>query len=172
VLITVLDETGGFRRRERLTAVLQRVAAVAAPARRGATGRDAPLREVTVVLVSDATIAARNLADRGVAGPTDVLAYPLNEPDDAGVPRSPHLGDVVISLDTAARQARSRGRPTWHEVAVLASHGLLHLLGLDHQAPEDWAPFEALQGLAEAEAEAVDRAGVARRSLRTARLVT
>ena len=126
------------------------------------------MHEVTVVLVRDDAIAARNLADRGVEGPTDVLAYPLNEPDDAGIPRSMHLGDVVISLDTAARQARSRGRPMWHEVAALASHGLLHLLGLDHQEPEDWAPFEALQGLAEAEAEAIDRAGVARRSLRTA----
>jgi probable rRNA maturation factor len=167
VLITVLDETGGFRRRERLTAVLRRVAAVAAAPRRGGA-----VHEMTVVLVTDDTIASRNLAHRGVAGPTDVLAYPLNEPDDAGVPRSMHLGDVVISLDTAARQARSRGHPTWHEVAVLASHGLLHLLGFDHQAPEDWVPFEALQGLAEAEAVAVDRAGVARRSLRTARGAT
>ena len=163
MLIEVLDETGRFRRRERLTTVLQRVAAVAVQARRVRA-----VHEITVVLVDDDTMAARNFADRGVAGSTDVLAYPLNEPGDAGVPRSAHLGDVVISLDTAARQARSRGRPTWHEVAVLASHGLLHLLGLDHQAPEDWAPFEALQGLAEAEAQAVDRAGVARRSLRMA----
>jgi probable rRNA maturation factor len=167
VLINVLDETGNFRRRERLTAVLQRVAAVAAPPR-----RSGEVDEMTVVLVGDEVIAARNLADRGVAGPTDVLAYPLNEPDDVGIPRSAHLGDVVISLDTATRQARSRGCPTWHEVAVLASHGLLHLLGFDHQSPEDWAPFEALQGLAEAEAEAIDRAGVARRSLRSARVAT
>ncbi len=164
MLIEVLDETGRFRRRERLGTALRRVAAVVVRPRRGG-----PPVELTIVLVGDEGIAARNVADRGVAGPTDVLAYPLNEPDDDGVPRSPHLGDVVISLDTAARQARSRGRPSWHEVAVLASHGLLHLIGFDHQAPEDWAPFEAVQALAAAEAEAVDMAGTARRSLRAAR---
>jgi len=163
VRIEVLDETGRFRRRERLARVLRRVAAVVPHAR----PRGGVEPEVTVVLVDDATIAERNRADRGVAGPTDVLAYPLQEPDDAGFPRVPHLGDVVISLDTARRQARARGRPAWHEVAVLASHGLLHLVGLDHRTTREWAPFETLQALAEAEAEAVDRSAAAARSLRS-----
>lgn len=159
--IEVLDETGRFRRRERLARALRRVAAVV-PAPRP-SGAAEP--EVTIVLVDDATIAERNRADRGVDGPTDVLAYPLHEPDDAGFPRVAHLGDVVISLDTARRQARARGRPAWHEVAVLASHGLLHLVGYDHRSTAEWAPFEAVQALAEAEAEAVDRATTASRSL-------
>jgi probable rRNA maturation factor len=162
VLIDILDETGHFRRRDRLAQVLRRVAAVAPLPR--PRGRAEP--EMTVVLVDDAAIAARNRADRGVDGPTDVLAYPLHEPDDAGFPRVAHLGDVVISLDTAGRQARSRGRPAWHEVAVLASHGLLHLLGFDHRSAAEWGPFEAIQALAEAEAAAVDRSRSAYRSLR------
>ncbi len=162
MLITVLDETGGFRRRDRLVRALLRVAAVVpvSPPHGGAEP------EMTVVLVDDAVIAARNRADRGVEGPTDVLAYPLHEPDDAGFPRVPHLGDVLISLDTARRQARARGRPAWHEVAVLASHGLLHLVGFDHRNAAEWAPFEAVQALAEAEAVAVDRSRSAYRSLR------
>jgi len=164
VLIEILDETGRFRRRERLARTLRRVAAVV-PLPRPLGGAEP---EMTVVLVDDAAIAARNRADRGVDGPTDVLAYPLQEPDDVGFPRIPHLGDVVISLDTARRQARSRGRPAWHEVALLASHGLLHLAGHDHRSAAEWAPFEAVQALAEAEAAAVDRAHHANRILRAA----
>ena len=162
MLIEILDETGRFRRRERLSRALRRVATVV-PLPRPVGGAEP---EMTVVLVDDASIAVRNRADRGVDGPTDVLAYPLHEPDDAGFPRIPHLGDIVISLDTARRQARSRGRPAWHEVAVLASHGLLHLLGFDHRSAAEWAPFEAVQALAEAEAEAIDRSRSAYRSLR------
>lgn len=162
MLITVLDETSGFRRRDRLARVLRRVAAVVPVPRPHGSAEP----EMTVVLVDDAAIAERNRADRGVDGPTDVLAYPLHEPGDAVFPHIPHLGDVVISLDTARRQARSRGRPAWHEVAVLASHGLLHLVGFDHRSTAEWAPFEAVQELAEAEATAVDRSRSAYRSLR------
>lgn len=162
--IEILDETGRFRRRERLARVLRRVAEVV-PLPRVGGGEPA---EMTVVLVDDAAIAERNRADRGVDGPTDVLAYPLHEPDDDGFPRVAHLGDVVISLDTARRQARARRRPAWHEVAVLASHGLLHLIGFDHRSAAEWAPFETVQALAEAEAAAVDRSSSAYRSLRSA----
>jgi probable rRNA maturation factor len=155
VQIEILDETGRFRARKRLQRALERVAGVAIASRRGSF-------EWTLVLVDDAAIALRNRSDRGVDGPTDVLAYPLSEPDDAGMPKVNHLGDVMVSLDTAARQARARRVPVWHEVAVLASHGLLHLLGWDHQTPADWPPFEALQALAGLEAAAVDAAGHAR----------
>jgi probable rRNA maturation factor len=164
VRVEVLDETGRFRRRRRVAEVLCRVAA--------ATGLDAPIggvpREMTLVLVDDDAIARRNASDRGVAGPTDVLSYPSREPDDHDFPSVPHLGDVLVSLDTARRSARGR-RPTWHEVAVLATHGLLHLHGFDHQAAGDWPPFDAAQALAEAEARAIDLAAGARRALREAR---
>jgi probable rRNA maturation factor len=164
VRVEVLDETGRFRQRSRLAEVLRRVAV--------GSGLDAPgdaeEREVTIVLVDDAAICERNRRDRAVDGPTDVLSYPLAEPDDLGFPPVPHLGDVVVSLDTAARQARGR-RPVWHEVAVLATHGWLHLHGYDHQEPADWASFDACQALAEAEARSLDLAVVARRILRRGR---
>lgn len=160
VQIEILDETGRFRARKRLREVLGRMARVIDPS---AGRRDL---EWTVVLVDDPTIALRNRTDRHVEGPTDVLAYPLAEPDDRGMPSVGHLGDVMISLDTAVRQARARGVPSWHEVAVLASHGLMHLLGWDHQTVDDWAPFEAFQQLANHEARAVDLAHQTRRLLR------
>lgn len=102
-------------------------------------------REMTVVLVNDAEIAERNLADRGVTGPTDVLSYPTAEPTDVGFPEVTHLGDVLISRETAKAQARAAAVPLAHEVVALAAHGLVHLTGLDHFDAEEWAPFTAAQ---------------------------
>ena len=142
--VEILDRPNRFRRRRRLAELVRRLAA----------SWDVADREVTIVLVDDPTIAAMNLRDRAVEGPTDVLSYPLHEPDDSGFPTLPHLGDVIVSLDTARWQARARGVEPWHEVAELVAHGLLHLLGHDHQTDDDWAPFHA--GQADALALAVD----------------
>lgn len=150
--VEILDETQRFRRRRRLAELVRRLGA--------AWGVED--REVTIVLVDDAAIAALNVRDRGVEGPTDVLSYPLHEPDDTGFPTLPHLGDVVVSLETARRQARERGVDPWHEVAELVAHGLLHLLGHDHQDEAGWAPFHAGQAEARAVALALDRAEAAR----------
>lgn len=146
--VEILDKANRFRRRRRLAALVGRLAASW-----GVVGR-----EVTVVLVDDATIAEMNRRDRAVEGPTDVLSYPLHEPDDVGFPALPHLGDVVVSLDTARRQARERGVDPWHEVAELVAHGLLHLLGHDHQTEADWAPFRAGQAEARRVAHELDGA--------------
>jgi len=81
--------------------------------------------ELSVVLCGDARMAELNGAWRGVEGPTDVLSFPQ---DDAQV-----LGDLVISLDTAARQARERGHGLRDELRILLVHGTLHLLGFDHE---------------------------------------
>lgn len=104
--------------------------------------------EATVVIVDDPAIARLNERDRGVAGPTDVLSYPLHEPTDVGHPRTPHLGDVLVSIDTAAVQAQSAGHTLDAEVVTLAAHGLMHLLGHDHQTEADWGPFRAAQARA------------------------
>jgi len=72
-----------------------------------------------------------NAAYRGKDKPTDVLSFELDErPDPSGPPL---LGDVVISVDTAARQAAARGVPLDAEVRLLLVHGILHLLGYDHE---------------------------------------
>lgn len=87
-------------------------------------------REVTVVLVGDRAIRALKRETWGEDAATDVLSFPTWEPGDPFMP--PHLGDIVISLDTARQQAQARGHSVTREVALLASHGLTHLVGHDH----------------------------------------
>jgi probable rRNA maturation factor len=146
--VELIDETGRFREQRRLRRVLDRLA-------------EQLLDEgqsLTVVIIDDPTMAERNRHERGVLEATDVLSFPLNEPDDEGHPQVPHLGDIFISLDTAGRAARSHGHRRWHEVAMLAAHGWLHLLGHDHQTENDWPPFHLAARWALTEAEAVDQA--------------
>ncbi|MBB6098378.1 putative rRNA maturation factor [Deinobacterium chartae] len=87
-------------------------------------------RAVTVVLTDDAEIRALKLQHWGEDAATDVLSFPAWEPGDPFMP--PHLGDIVISLDTARLQGEARGHSLTREVALLASHGLTHLMGHDH----------------------------------------
>ena len=87
--------------------------------------------ELSISLVDDAEIAALNAAYRGRRGPTDVLAFSLLEGEGAEH-RGQLLGDVVIGLEAAARQARARHRAVDEEVARLLIHGTLHLLGHRH----------------------------------------
>jgi probable rRNA maturation factor len=93
-----------------------------------AIGRPAGLVEVAVV--DDIEIRRLNAAHRGIVRRTDVLAFPLEAPD-AG----PLLGQLVISADAAARQARRLGVPLALELALLATHGTLHLAGYDDRDP-------------------------------------
>lgn len=85
--------------------------------------------ELSVLLTDDRTIQTLNRDHRQKDKPTDVLAFPL---PDAGHGEPRLLGDVVISLDTAQRQADSRRRQLLAEVRFLLAHGLLHLVGYDH----------------------------------------
>ena len=89
-------------------------------------------RELSILLCDDPTIHALNREYRHKDKPTDVLAFAMMEGEIGG--HAPGvLGDVVISLDTAARQAREHARSLEDEVTMLLAHGLLHLLGLDHR---------------------------------------
>jgi probable rRNA maturation factor len=97
--------------------------------------------ELSVLLTSDARIEGLNRTHRRQAKPTDVLAFPM---DDAPAARRARLlGDVVISLDTARRQARSRRLPLLEEATHLLAHGLLHLLGYDHRTDAEERRMEA-----------------------------
>jgi rRNA maturation RNase YbeY len=88
--------------------------------------------DVTVSLVADPEIHRLNRAYRGKDRPTDVLAFAMRE--GPRITGDEHvLGDVIISLETAARQARRRGVSVAAEVRTLLVHGLLHLLGYDHE---------------------------------------
>jgi probable rRNA maturation factor len=81
--------------------------------------------EVSVVLGDDAFVRELNRTWRAVDAPTDVLSFPQEE--------RPLLGDVVISMETASRQASALGHSLDVEARVLLVHGLLHLLGHDHE---------------------------------------
>jgi probable rRNA maturation factor len=100
----------------------------------------APAYSLGLSLVGDAEIAALNADWRNKPGPTDVLAFAAQDEGLEGAPPMPmpgplELGDIVISADTAARQAPAHGHSLEQELLFLASHGLLHLLGWDH--PDD-----------------------------------
>ena len=98
--------------------------------------------EVSVLLTDDADIRRLNRDYRGIDAPTDVLAFAMREGEDGNM--NPNLlGDLVISLETAARQATTEDALSQTcgnletEAALLAVHGMLHLLGYDHQTPKD-----------------------------------
>ena len=92
-----------------------------------------PDAELSVLLTGDAAIRALNRDWRGVDAPTDVLSWAQDEAPAAGRAED-ILGDVVISLETAARQARARGWELGEEVALLLVHGILHLLGYEDES--------------------------------------
>lgn len=81
--------------------------------------------QVTVAVVPDARVRALNRRYRRTNALTDVLSFPAGEPGE--------LGDVVIAAGVAGRQARRAGHSRAVELRVLALHGLLHLLGYDHE---------------------------------------
>jgi probable rRNA maturation factor len=100
--------------------------------------------EVAIALVPDARIRALNRQYRGKNAATDVLSFPVDGPARAGrdavasgFGRTASLGDIVIATGVARRQARDAGHPYQTELRVLALHGLLHLLGYDHERPDD-----------------------------------
>jgi probable rRNA maturation factor len=101
---------------------------------------------VCVVLSDDAKLRELKKTHWGEDTATDVLTFPQWEPGDPFVPET--LGDIIISLETAERQAQERGHSLETEVIVLASHGLTHLLGFDHQTEAQWAPFHDMERLA------------------------
>jgi probable rRNA maturation factor len=92
--------------------------------------------ELSILLTSDRGIQALNRSWRRKDHPTDVLSFPAGSspPGHAG-PR--HLGDIILSLDTARRQAREHGWSLAEELDLYLAHGLLHLLGHDHHRRRD-----------------------------------
>ena len=88
--------------------------------------------ELSILLVDDQHIAELNKTWRRKSGPTNVLTFSLTEGEDLTMARN-LLGDIVISVDTATREARREGTTVQHRLNVLLVHGFLHLLGYDHE---------------------------------------
>ena len=102
----------------------------------GLLGLDAA--EMSVVLLVDAEMAAYNEQYRKKQGPTNVLAFPVERETGAMLPEA-ELGDILVSVDTARREAAAEGISLHHRLARLIIHGLLHLIGYDHERSEDEA---------------------------------
>ena len=112
---------------ERLAARVLGAEAVAQPA------------ELSLLLADDGVVRELNRRYRGTDAATDVLSFAQGEGERFARPEglARHLGDVVISLDTARRQAQEFGLGAQDEVAHLLVHGILHLLGYDHEREDD-----------------------------------
>jgi probable rRNA maturation factor len=107
-----------------------------------------PLAELCIKAVDEETIAGLNEQWMDKEGPTDVLAFPMdelrpglvNEELEEGV-----LGDLVLCPAVAVRQGKDAGHGTLAEIELLTVHGILHLLGYDHAEPEEKAEMFGLQ---------------------------
>jgi metalloprotein, YbeY/UPF0054 family len=114
-----------------------------------------PLAELSILIVDEPAMAALHEQWMGEPGPTDVLAFPMDElrpgsgggaRKEADAPADPALlGDVVLCPQVAARQAAEAGHSAQDELELLCTHGILHLLGYDHAEPEEHAEMFGLQ---------------------------
>ena len=99
--------------------------------------------ELSILLVDDDEMTHLNLEYLDRDYPTNVLAFPMREGEDKDL-HPDLLGDVIISTETAEREAHHRGVTLGEEMALLLVHGILHLLGYDHEgAPDEAAAMEA-----------------------------
>lgn len=113
--------------------------------------------EVSLALVGDETITELNGRYRKKRKATDVLSFPLHEIAlgdfyEAARATRLHLGDIIVSVPTADRQAKEHDRAVIDEVTTLVAHGLLHLLGFDHRTDDEEREMDAYVRVLEAAA--------------------
>lgn len=139
LVLDVVHEAGDWGPIARITNLAQAAASLLA-AELGQTSSAA-----CIALSTDANVAALNAAYRGKSTPTNVLSFPAgakaHEPDA----QSRFLGDIVLAQETVAREADERSLPLDHHVQHLVVHGLLHLLGYDHETEAEALAMEALE---------------------------
>ena len=109
-----------------------------------------PLAELSVLVVDTETMSTLHERWMGEPGPTDVLAFPMDELDtsrgpDEAEPGPALLGDVVLCPEYARKGAREAGHSLADELRLLTTHGVLHLLGYDHAEPEEEREMFGLQ---------------------------
>ena len=117
-----------------------------------------PLAELCIKAVDEATIAQLNEQWMEKEGPTDVLAFPMDELRPGKVNEEPEegvLGDLVLSPAVAERQGAEAGHGREAEIELLTVHGILHLLGYDHAEPDEHREMFGLQARLLAEWQAV-----------------
>jgi len=97
------------------------------------TSLDCNEHEISILFVGDPGIRDLNHQFRGMDCPTDVLSFPQLSEGEAEPPGAPVLGDIAISLETARQQSKDHGLSLGEELTLLLIHGILHLLGYDHE---------------------------------------
>ncbi len=95
--------------------------------------------EVTALLADDETVRDLNQRFRGKDAPTNVLSFP------APASARPHLGDLVLAYGVCSREAQAQAKPLAHHLSHLTTHGVLHLLGYDHETDADAEVMEGLE---------------------------
>ncbi|HVA35547.1 MAG TPA: rRNA maturation RNase YbeY [Stellaceae bacterium] len=141
VTIDVIERAPAWRRALPKAPAICRAAAKAALAH--AAGKLGGA-ELAVVLADDTLIAALNRDYRGIAKPTNVLSFACAEPAPRGTALR-LLGDVVLAYGTISREARAQGKTLGDHLAHLVVHGVLHLLGFDHERGGEARRMEALE---------------------------
>jgi len=99
--------------------------------------------ELSIALVDNEEMAHLNEQYRGIEGPTDVLSFGCDDPCPTGSDEPITLGDVIIAPEVAIEQATDLGTTVESELNLLLVHGILHLLGYDHESDEDAAIMQA-----------------------------
>jgi len=118
---------------------LDQLIETAAQAAAAAAGDSEP-GSVSVALSSDAVVRDLNGRFRSKPKPTNVLSFPAGD----GAPDG-QIGDIILALETVEREAAEQGVPVEHHVQHLVVHGVLHLLGYDHESPADAERMEAIE---------------------------
>jgi probable rRNA maturation factor len=107
-----------------------------------------PQAELSLMVMDEQAMAALNKEYKGETGPTDVLAFPMDDlrpMSDEEAEETELLGDVVLCPSVAESQARDAGHDTTAELRLLCTHGILHLLGYDHHEPDEEREMFGLQ---------------------------
>ena len=109
-----------------------------------------PLAELSILLVDVGAMEQLHIQWMDEPGPTDVLSFPMDElrparAEDDNEPTPGLLGDIVLCPEVAEKQAVAAGHSTADELAVLTTHGILHLLGYDHAEPDEHEEMFGLQ---------------------------
>lgn len=138
--VVVIDEAGDWSAFAASERAIEEAATALANHPRCRSARGA---EATVVLGDDALVRALNKTYRGMDKPTNVLSFPFQVPP--GGMRTGILGDVVLAAETVACEAIERGIPPAHHLQHLVIHGLLHLLGFEHDTDFDAENMEQLE---------------------------
>lgn len=98
-----------------------------------------PEAEMTVVITDDDEVQSLNRQFRDVDAPTDILSFPADEPPIRMPDEPPYLGDLIIAYPYAKAQAEKVGQDIQQNLSLLVVHGTLHLLGYDHNTPDNKA---------------------------------